>query len=93
MTETHNPIDHVQIVREGDIDRLLCEEVAVVPDFATWLAGRVIGPSSQNCVMIDAWTPVLRFVWRVRYLLKSKELAGQKVLAQDEARHTEAKEE
>jgi len=52
-------IEHVQIVCEADIDLLLCEEIAVTPDFAAWFATRALGAARASRLISEAWTHVL----------------------------------
>ena len=59
MTNNLGQVDHIQIVREADIDLLVCEELRVSPDFAEWFLARVLGLSDAPGVISDAWTHVL----------------------------------
>jgi hypothetical protein len=59
MTNSLRQIDHIQIVREADIDLLVCEECSVSPDFAEWFLSRVLGVSDAPRRIRGAWTHVL----------------------------------
>jgi hypothetical protein len=59
MTNNLKQIEHIQIVREADIDLLVCEELSVSPDFAEWFLSRVLGISDAPRGISGAWTHVL----------------------------------
>jgi hypothetical protein len=59
MTDNLKQIEHIQIVREADIDLLVCEELSVSPDFAEWFLSRVLGVSDAPRSISGAWTHVL----------------------------------